>query len=119
MLKVIPAAGGEALELLRAHQSDEYVSTISLPAWMPDSRQIIYARNVAGQKRQFELWRVSAGGGEPQTLGLTMQGLQPYGLSVHPDGRRIAFTAGKPSHSEVWVLKDFLPELKTAKSGVK
>jgi len=118
-LKVIPAAGGEALELLRAHQSDDYVSTISLPAWMPDSRQIIYARNVAGQKRQFELWRVSAGGGEPQSLGLTMQGLEPYGLSVHPDGRRIAFTAGKPWHSEVWVLKDFLPELKTANSGVK
>ncbi len=53
--------------------------------------------------------------GKPENLGLVMEGLLPYGLSVHPDGRRIASTAGTEPHNEVWVLKDFLPALNRAK----
>ena len=49
-----------------------------------------------------------------RNLGLVMEGLEPYGLSVHPDGKRIAFTAGT-DREEVWVLKDFLPALKNTK----
>lgn len=109
-LNVIPTAGGEARELFRAHQTE----VISVPAWMPNSRDIVFARNVTGEKRQFELWRVSADGGKPQNLGLTMRGQQPYGLSIHPDGRQFVFTAGKPPYSEIWGLKDFLPPFKAA-----
>lgn len=87
---------------------------ISAPAWTPDSRHIIYAREVMGDKRKFDLWRIPAEGGEPQNLGLVMEGLQPYGVSVHPDGKRIAFTAGNV-RKEYWVLKDFLPMHKTAR----
>ncbi len=111
VLNVIPTAGGEPRELLRAQEPE----MISVPAWMPDSRHIIYARSVAGEKREFELWQISAEGGEPQYLGLVMEGLLPYGLSVHPDGKRIAFTAGTPPRGELWVLKDFLPAPKTSK----
>ena len=39
-----------------------------------------------------------------------MEALEPYGLSIHPDGKRIAFTAGT-DREEVWVLEDFLPAL--------
>ena len=91
---------------------------ISVPAWMPDSRHIMYARSVgtcppscAGTNGMFELWRVAAEGGEPQNLGLKMEAREPYGLSVHPDGTRIAFTAGTFQRTEVWVLKDFLTGL--------
>jgi Tol biopolymer transport system component len=83
-------------------------------AYTADSRHIIYTPTVAGGRR-FEFWRVSVDGGEPQKLGLTMEGLFPSGASMHPDGRRIAFTAGTPPRSEVWVLKDFLPAVKTGK----
>ncbi len=110
-LMVLPTAGGEPRELLRVQEPER----ISLPAWMPDSRHMIYARSVAGEKPKFEFWRISAEGGEPQNLGLAMEGLLPYGLSVHPDGRRIAFTAGTERHDEVWVLKDFLPTVKSTK----
>jgi len=82
---------------------------------MPDSRHIIYARSVAGEKRKFEFWRISAEGVEPQNLGLTMEARVPYGLSVHADGKRIAFTAGTERHTEVWVVKNFLPAFKTVK----
>jgi Tol biopolymer transport system component len=92
-------------------------------AWTPDSRHIIYARSVAGDKGyapgvlwttvMFEFWRVAVEGGEPQNLGLKMEARAPFGLSVHPDGTRIAFTAGTERRTEVWVLKDFLPALRT------
>ena len=107
---VLPIAGGEPRELLRAQEPE----TISVPAWMPDSRHIIYARSVAGEKPEFELWRISVEGGEPQNLGLRMEARVPYGLSVHPDGKRIAFTAGT-EREEIWVLKNFLPAPKRAK----
>ncbi|HTI72600.1 MAG TPA: hypothetical protein VMF06_21675 [Candidatus Limnocylindria bacterium] len=49
---------------------------------------------------------MSADGGEPENTGLAMKGTQE--LSVHPDGRRIGFTArsggGEP---ETWVLERF------------
>src|SRR6266849_36960 len=110
-LMVLPTAGGESRELLRAQEPER----ISVPGWMPDSRHIIYARSVAGEKRKFEFWRISAEGVEPQNLGLTMEARVPYGLSVHPDGKRIAFTAGTERRTEVWVLKNFLPALRPAK----
>ena len=53
----------------------------------------------------MELWRIATDGGQPESLGLVMEGLAPYGLSVHPDGRRIAFTAGTEIRSELWVLE--------------
>ncbi len=52
---------------------------------------------------------ISAEGGEPQYLGLAMEGLLLYGLSVHPDGQRIAFTAGRNLGSQTWVTKILLP----------
>ena len=109
ILKVVSASGGEAQELLT-------LPTLAgeLPlAWTPDSHHIIYAVSSNGEKREFELWRIPADGGEPRKLGLTMDGLLPYGLSVHPDGRSIAFTAGTPARAEVWVIENFLPASKT------
>lgn len=111
VLKVVKASGGDAQELLTLP-----ALTGELPlAWTPDSRYIIYAVSTKGEKREFELWRIPADGGEPRKLGLSMEGLLPYGLSVHPDGRRIAFTAGTPLHTEVWVIEHFVPALTTGK----
>ncbi|MCX6376441.1 MAG: hypothetical protein NTU88_10495, partial [Armatimonadetes bacterium] len=53
-----------------------------------------------------ELWSVSVQGGEPRKLDLTAENMRD--LSVHPDGRQIAFTAGQ-TKSEVWVMENFLP----------
>lgn len=115
-LKVVAAAGGEARELVNfaALELSGSGQPIIELAWTADSRHIIYAPVVAGERR-FEFWRVSVDGGEPQKLGLTMEGLFPNGVSMHPDRRRIAFTAGTPSRAEVWVLKDFLPVVNTGK----
>jgi Tol biopolymer transport system component len=53
-----------------------------------------------------ELWSISVQGGEPRKLELTAENMRD--LSVHPDGRHIAFTAGR-DRSEVWVMENFLP----------
>ncbi len=70
---------------------------------------------IEGQEPRLEVWQFSAEGGEPQYLGLAMEGLLLYGLSIHPDGQRIAFTAGRGLGSQTWVMKNVLPELKAAK----
>jgi Tol biopolymer transport system component len=115
-LKVMPAAGGEPRELVELPEPRRF--TFGTPvvelAWTPDSRHIIYAPSTAGQEQKFELWRISLEGGQPQRLGLAMEGLEPQGLSVHPDGRQIAFTASPtkgPQGDPIWVLENFLPPL--------
>lgn len=110
-LKLVSTRGGEARDLLRATRP----MTISCPAWTPDSRQLIYATETTGAERGVDFWRVSVQKGDPQNLGLAMPGVQCEGFSVHPDGRRIAFTVGTRMRSEVWVLEDFLPAPKTTK----
>lgn len=105
-LMVMPVAGGEARELLRVRLPER----ISQLAWTHDGRDFLFGK---GRLRDgnpgFELWKVRAEGGEPEPLGLAMEGLNLYGLSVHPDGRRIAFTAGTARRDEVWVLENALP----------
>ncbi|MEK7753895.1 MAG: tetratricopeptide repeat protein [Acidobacteriota bacterium] len=109
VLKVMPAAGGEARELLRLVYPEGFVTI----AWTPDGRDLLFGRRPKATEPRTELWRVPAQGGRPQPLGLAMDGLRSP--SVHPDGRRIAFTAGEYK-SEVWVMENFLP-VATAKAA--
>ena len=105
VLRVIPAAGGKSRDLLRVLPEQ-----ITSYAWTADGREILFAKGLSSvQEQTCELWRIPAEGGEPQKLGLAMDGLSE--LRVHPDGRRIVFTAGKQS-AEVWVMENFLPEEK-------
>ena len=107
-IEVVPTLGGEGpREVVRLPTRAN--SAFAL-AWTPNSRDIIYARGFStatDQKPNLGLWMISAEGGVPRNLGLAMNGL-PFGLSVHPEGRRLAFTAGIARRAEVWVLKDLL-----------
>jgi len=103
VLNVMPAAGGTPRELLKTNQDVEGV--ISAVEWTPDGSQLLFSR-------RGDLWRISAQGGQPQKLGLGVP--TPHhgsSLSIHPDGRRIAFAAGE-RQSEVWVMENLLPLLK-------
>jgi hypothetical protein len=50
---------------------------------------------------ESELWRVRLADGDAGAI-LSLEGL--LHLAVHPDGRRVAFTAGEVDY-EVWVMK--------------
>ena len=105
IIKVVPAEGGEVRELLRGDGSlmPPAFGTI---AWAPDGRSVLFAKRTSPGGLKTELWLIPVQGGEPRKLDLTAENMRD--LSVHPDGRRIAFTAGQ-GRSEVWVMENFLP----------
>ncbi|MFQ5927127.1 MAG: hypothetical protein ACE5MH_06805, partial [Terriglobia bacterium] len=117
-LLVMPTMGGEPRELLRV-QHPEFISWPTGVAWTPYGRYLLFRRGSEATKQPADLrripvgadlWRIPAAGGEPRKVGRTMPGFL-LGLHVHPAGQRIVFTGGS-GKAEVWVLENFLPELK-------
>ena len=78
--------------------------SISLPegllpnsiSWFPDNVHMVLG--LCKVNRESSLWEISALGGSARKL--IDQGEYP---SVSPDGRRVAFIAGKPLHQRIWV----------------
>ncbi len=98
-LLLVPVTGGAATEL---HRFEPGAPKPRVITWTPDSRYLVYTVWDAG-----ELWRLPVEGGTPERL--EWDGMdQQLDLRFHPDGQRIAFTAGGYAF-EVWVMEDFLP----------
>ncbi len=104
VLKVMPSAGGEAREIF----SGKYIP-VNLLAWGADGTRLLFGVGKDATKK--EIWMVSAEGGEPRKLDLDMEKMD--GLTTHPDGKRLAFTAGGYD-KEIWVMENFLPETRVA-----
>jgi Tol biopolymer transport system component len=102
-LNIMPADSGFLREIVRLEE-DECVYSVD---WMPDGKSILYIKNTPDHPKQRELWQVAFEGGGPRNLGLTMEKMA-Y-LSIHPDGRQIAFSSYK-EQTEIWVMENFLPE---------
>ena len=104
----MPIKGGEARDVCQIAKDPGAHRLI----WTPDGQKILFTlrrQDVAkpvNSDQTFELWQVSAAGGQPQKVGLAMERLRD--LSLHPDGKRLAFAAGQ-SKPEVWVMENFLP----------
>ena len=103
-VKALPLSGGQPRELIALPPGEQRHGMVGL-AVTPDGRHVIFGKRTAPDTAG--LWRVPLAGGEASELGLAMQYLSH--ISLHPDGRRIAFTAGK-FNNEVWVMENFLPE---------
>jgi Tol biopolymer transport system component len=112
----MPAAGGEARELVRVDGTKE-VPFQGSPSWTPDGRDIVFLTRSAkaSAPRQWQLWRVAAAGGEPQRIGL-IAARQLQGVRLHLDGRRVAINDLKVD-LEVWVMENFLPKPAAASGG--
>jgi Tol biopolymer transport system component len=108
LLNIVPTDGGESRELLRTQEF------VWLYGWTPDGRELIFANKASVLKagQPTELWRMPVTGGKPQRLDLAIENLQ--NLRFHPDGQRVAFSAGAYK-AEVWVMENFLPVLTAAK----
>jgi Tol biopolymer transport system component len=103
-VKVVSTSGEGVRDLVSLPGLADYWMPLFAMAWTPDSRHLIYAATRRGDKR-VELKRVSVDGGAPEDLGLVLEGGWSFGLSVHPDGRQIALTAGSLPGEEAWVLR--------------
>jgi len=106
IIKVIPSMGGEVRELLR---EDESLITIAFGTmvWASDGRSLLFVRSTTPGGSKTELWQIPLQGGEPRKLELVAENMRD--LSVHPDGKHLAFTAGQEK-SEVWVMENLLPK---------
>ncbi|MFH1250335.1 MAG: tetratricopeptide repeat protein [bacterium] len=108
---VMPSSGGPPIQLVDIGSPDWASRVI---AWSPDGRYLIYAvifpktHDTNMGLTRWELWRVSAQGGEPQRLDLTVDGLLRH-LRIHPDGQRIVYYAWRGG-TEIWVMENFLPK---------
>ncbi len=109
-IMVMPVAGGEPRELPARITAAGKAGPPQVPSgitFTPDGRALLFASLSGDDDPATHVYRVDLAGGEPQPIGLAMEGLT--GIRFHPDGRRIVFTAGLPSQYEIWVLEDFLP----------
>jgi len=110
VLKVMPAAGGETRDVLRGLPMPFCEAPF---AWAPDSSSLLFIKQLGPTPNsKTELWSISVQGGEPRKLELAVEGM--IHVSIHPDGRHIAFTEVR-NCDEVWVLENFLPPAKAAK----
>ncbi len=105
-IMIMPASGGEPRELCKIVQPTNCPTPL---AWTADGRYVLFS-TVQADTWLSNLWRVPKEGGKPQKLGLEMA--EMYNLTVHPNGRQIAFLSSGPSskESEVWVMENFLSE---------
>ncbi len=76
--------------------------------WSADDRFLYFTRRPDAHS-PFELFRVPAGGGAPESMGLKLGGLRQ--IDIAPDGRRIAFSVGSGG-TQVWAVQGFLREKK-------
>lgn len=106
VLKVIETKGGESRELYRMKSGESLTSF----DWRPETREIYFTKGISGKPNQ--LWRVNLDRGEPQRINLSMRRLMQ--LRFHPDGKRIAFSAGY-IEAEVWAMENLLRLKRTEK----
>jgi Tol biopolymer transport system component len=111
-LNVIPSEGGELQELCRFEEGIDI--RVGAPfTWTPDGKYILFTmKSPKKDNEKWDLYRIPVKGGIPEKLGLEMGGFN-MNLSVHPDGRHIAFSTSEQSISEIWVMENFLPKRET------
>jgi len=117
-LRVSDLAGNSARELLRVRMPDQ-LATID---WAADGRHIYVVRAdqtdaAAGTpgRSLVRVDRVSVADGATRTLHLGMTG-NFTAIAVHPDGRRIYFTAGHAAN-ELWELAGWDSTTARARAG--
>ena len=102
-LMVLPTSGGEPRRVLTFEGHFDL-------AWSPDGNYLYFIKE-SSREEPVEVWRVPIEGGEAEYTGLARERLR--NLQIHPDGRKVSFEAGRVGW-EVWVMENFLPELRAA-----
>jgi Tol biopolymer transport system component len=92
----------EVKELYRLTQP-ESIEGNSL-SWTADGRAVIARKAQSG--RPAEMWLLPVGGEAPKKLDIASS-MNAGPVRVHPDNRRIAFSAGQ-NEWEIWALENFL-----------
>jgi len=111
---VVPVAGGE-FKVIYEYPAGEYIRGFSGLIWTADGKGVLYHRIRIGHDANHpadDFWLMSADGGSPRKL-LSLTGVI-MSLTVHPNGREIAFSANE-SVWEFRVLENLFPPKRVAK----
>jgi beta-lactamase regulating signal transducer with metallopeptidase domain/Tol biopolymer transport system component len=104
-IMVMPVAGGAVREVVPPQAGK--TTWLYQIVWTTDGHDLLYV--MAGDNDYVtSLWKVSAQGGPARRLWVSNPRLRL--LTLHPDGRRIAFGSSPTLQHEVWVLENFLPK---------
>ena len=87
---LVPAAGGEPIQLTRAKKSSQS------PAWSPDGTWLAF---ISDRTDKRQIYVISPTGGEARAITDVESGVGAFRWS--PDGRRIAFTMTNPKPDEM------------------
>ena len=107
-MTVVSVTDGTVRHVVEVREPD-FIPGFGGLGWSPDGEHIWFVKASPDAKDAFALWRVPFKTGDPEPTGVTAARLRD--LHFHPDGRRVAFTAGGPKY-EVWVMENFLPKEK-------
>ncbi|RLD89955.1 MAG: hypothetical protein DRJ29_16145 [Bacteroidetes bacterium] len=108
-LIVMPSAGGEQRILCKFEEGID-IRAGAPCTWTPDGKYILYTmKSPKKEIKKWDLYRIPVEGGESEKLGMEMSGFITN-LSIHPNGRNIAFSITEQSNAEIWVMENFLPE---------
>lgn len=124
VLAVVPTSGGEPRELLRVQEPESLVRNVVL-SWTLNGSALVVTKRLTSATRSLarnsstggeagvrsELWLVPVSGGAPRKLDLEASSwdiVNPIGARFSPDGRYVAFMAGK-REMEIWALEVSLP----------
>ncbi len=110
VIEVMPSSGGTTREI---HRDPTWIggSRYNALAWGPDQKSLFFVRESGVDNNT--LWRIPIEGGRPQNTGITAKA-RIKSLTVHPDGKRIAFGFNENDDNEIWTLENF-PELSAAR----
>jgi len=98
---------GQVRELMRL-EPGQALNNVAMP-WSRDSRIVVARKMLGGGKS--ELWLAAIDGSAPRKLDFDANRIReaaPGIMRLHPDGRRLAYVAGKTT-PEVWVLEGAIP----------
>lgn len=104
---VLDLATGQSTQVMKTgkdipRQEGTYVSRAWDPVFGPGDEMIYFS--AAGQKGQYSIWSMPAGGGVPRRLH-TSSADTPTGLSIAPDGSRLLFTRAR-NVSQLWTVDE-------------
>lgn len=103
-LEVIPRRGGEPRVVLELPQGERFSWDPGL-AWTRDGRLLLFGRG----EEPVELWRVTAAGGDAERV-MTFPKGRIRNVSLHPDGRRMAYSLETQGSGGIWALRGFLSD---------
>jgi Tol biopolymer transport system component len=97
-LLLVPTGAGEPRELASANAG------LRFGFWSPDSHSLFCFQS-AGQGI-YDLWKASLDGGMPAKVSqISIPGMNTFSISLHPDGKRIAFESSTHK-TEYWVMEN-------------